>query len=117
VGVAVTSVPVVSKIFADLKILHTRFARLFWRRRPRRHCAVARAGRGHRRRRKSRAQPARHVVPPHGHGRLFRSWPDHRPRIIKRINKARFNVLAKHSPAGYAIAVLLAYCAIAGRSM
>ncbi len=25
---AVTSVPVVSKIFADLKILHTRFARL-----------------------------------------------------------------------------------------
>ena len=28
VGVAVTSVPVVPKIFADLKILHTRFARL-----------------------------------------------------------------------------------------
>jgi Kef-type K+ transport system membrane component KefB len=28
VGVAVTSVPVVSKIFADLHILHTRFARL-----------------------------------------------------------------------------------------
>ncbi len=28
IGVAVTSVPVVSKIFADLKILHTRFARL-----------------------------------------------------------------------------------------
>ena len=28
VGVAVTSVPVISKIFADLKILHTRFARL-----------------------------------------------------------------------------------------
>src|SRR6202158_2568063 len=28
VGVAVTSVPVVSKIFADLKVLHTRFARL-----------------------------------------------------------------------------------------
>ena len=28
VGVAVTSVPVVSKIFADLRILHTRFARL-----------------------------------------------------------------------------------------
>src|SRR3989475_2003920 len=28
VGVAVTSVPVVSRIFADLKILHTRFSRL-----------------------------------------------------------------------------------------
>jgi Kef-type K+ transport system membrane component KefB len=34
--------------------------------------------------------------------------------LIKRINKARFNILATHSPAGYAIAVLLAYCAVAG---
>ena len=36
------------------------------------------------------------------------------PRIVKRINKAQFNVLAKHSPVGYAIAVLFAYCAVAG---
>src|SRR5579859_7012385 len=36
------------------------------------------------------------------------------PRIIKRINKAEFNVLAKNSPVGYAIAVLLAYCVVAG---
>src|SRR4029079_1867690 len=36
------------------------------------------------------------------------------PRIVKRINKARFNVVAKNSPVGYAIAVLLAYCAVAG---
>src|SRR5205814_4728540 len=36
------------------------------------------------------------------------------PRLIKRVNKARFNVLAKQSPVGYAIAVLLAYCAVAG---
>src|SRR5580658_3100331 len=36
------------------------------------------------------------------------------PRLIKRINKARFNVLARHSPVGYAMAVLLAYCALAG---
>src|SRR5207342_931809 len=36
------------------------------------------------------------------------------PRIVKRINKSRFNVIAKHSPAAYAIAVLLAYCAVAG---
>jgi Kef-type K+ transport system membrane component KefB len=36
------------------------------------------------------------------------------PRLIKRINKARFNVLAKHSPTGYAMAVLLTYCAVAG---
>ena len=37
------------------------------------------------------------------------------PRLVKRINKARFNVLARQSPTGYAIAVLLgSYCAIAG---
>jgi Kef-type K+ transport system membrane component KefB len=36
------------------------------------------------------------------------------PRLVKRINKARFNILAQQSPTGYAIAVLLAYCAIAG---
>ncbi len=33
---------------------------------------------------------------------------------MKRINKSRFNVLAKHSPVAYAIAVLLAYCVVAG---
>jgi Kef-type K+ transport system membrane component KefB len=36
------------------------------------------------------------------------------PRIVKRINKSRFNVLAKHSPIAYAIGVLLAYCVVAG---
>jgi Kef-type K+ transport system membrane component KefB len=36
------------------------------------------------------------------------------PRAIKRINKARFNVLAKHSPVAYAMAVLLGYCVVAG---
>jgi Kef-type K+ transport system membrane component KefB len=36
------------------------------------------------------------------------------PRLVKKLNKARFNVVAKQSPVGYAIAVLLAYCAVAG---
>jgi Kef-type K+ transport system membrane component KefB len=36
------------------------------------------------------------------------------PRIVKRINKSRFNVIARHSPVAYALAVLLAYCVIAG---
>jgi hypothetical protein len=36
------------------------------------------------------------------------------PRIVKRINKARFNVVAQQSPVGYALAVLFAYCAVAG---
>jgi hypothetical protein len=36
------------------------------------------------------------------------------PRAIKRINKSRFNVIAKHSPVAYALAVLLGYCVVAG---
>jgi Kef-type K+ transport system membrane component KefB len=36
------------------------------------------------------------------------------PRIVKRINKSRFNVFAKHSPVAYAISVLLGYCVLAG---
>jgi Kef-type K+ transport system membrane component KefB len=36
------------------------------------------------------------------------------PRLIKRLNKAQFNVLARFSPIAYAITILLAYCVIAG---
>jgi len=115
VGVAVTSVPVVSKIFADLKILHTRFARLvlgvavledivLW-------LALAIAT----------AVAEKTVLDARGMSihlittvRFLALGLTIVPRAIKRINKSRFNVLAKHSPVGYAIAVLLAYCAIAG---
>lgn len=115
VAVAVTSVPVVSKIFADLKILHTRFARLvlgvavledivLWL-----ALAVATAMAG------TAALNARsisyHLLATVG---FFLLGLTIVPRIVKRINKARFNVLAKQSPVGYAIAVLLAYCAVAG---
>lgn len=40
--------------------------------------------------------------------------PTSLPRAIKRITEARWNVLAQQSPTGYAIAILLAYCVIAG---
>jgi Kef-type K+ transport system membrane component KefB len=115
VGVAVTSVPVVSKIFADLKILHTRFARLvlgvavledivLWL-----ALAVATATAG------KAALDARamsyHLLATVAFFALGLTLV---PRLIKRINKAQINVLARHSPAGYAIAVLLAYCAVAG---
>ena len=115
VGVAVTSVPVVSKIFADLKILHTRFARLvlgvavledivLWL-----ALAVATAMAG------KAVFDARamsyHLLATIG---FFLLGLTVVPRIVKRINKARFNVLARHSPVGYAIAVLFAYCAVAG---
>src|SRR6201996_3967008 len=115
VGVAVTSVPVVSKIFADLKILHTRFARLvlgvavledivLWL-----ALAIATATAG-----KAALDPRAmswHLAVTVG---FFALGLTVVPRVVKRINKAEFNVMARTSPVGYAIAVLLAYCAVAG---
>src|ERR1700722_13556051 len=103
VGVAVTSVPVVSKIFADLKILHTRFARLvlgvavledivLWL-----ALAVATAMAG-----TAVLQPRQmslHLMATVG---FFALGLTLFPRIIKRINKAQFNFLARYSPPGYA---------------
>lgn len=115
VGVAVTSVPVVSKIFADLKILHTRFARLvlgvavledivLWL-----ALAVATALAGQAA--LNLQQMSRHLI---GTFAFFVLGLTLFPRITKRINKARFNVFAQHSPVGYALAVLLGYCVVAG---
>src|SRR3954466_7771130 len=115
VGVAVTSVPVVSKIFADLDILHTRFARLvlgvavledigLWL-----ALAVATAMAG-----KAALNPramSYHLITTIGFFLLGLSIV---PRIVKRINESRLNVFAKHSPVAYAIAVLFGYCVIAG---
>jgi Kef-type K+ transport system membrane component KefB len=115
VGVAVTSVPVISKIFADLKILHTRFARLvlgvavledivLWA-----ALAIATAAAGtaalH------PGQMAYHLLTTLG---FFALGLTLLPRAVKRFNKSKLNVLAKHSPVGYALAVLLAYCVVAG---
>jgi Kef-type K+ transport system membrane component KefB len=115
VGVAVTSVPVVAKIFADLKILHTRFARLvlgvavledivLWL-----ALAVATALAG-----KTVLNPramSHHLATTIA---FFVLGLTIVPRLVKRINKSRFNVFAKHSPVAYAIAVLLGYCVVAG---
>ena len=115
VGVAVTSVPVASKIFADLKILHTRFARLvlgvavledivLWL-----ALAVATAMAG-----KTALNPRQmsyHLLTTVAFFGLTLTIV---PRIIKRINKSRFNVFAKHSPVAYALAVLLGYWVVAG---
>jgi Kef-type K+ transport system membrane component KefB len=115
VGVAVTSVPVVSKIFADLKILHTRFARLIlgiavledivlWL-----ALAVATALAGATV--LNPRQMSYHLLSTIG---FFVLGLTIVPRIVKRINKSRFNVIAQQSPVGYAIAVLLGYCVVAG---
>ena len=115
VGVAVTSVPVVSKIFADLNILHTRFARLvlgvavledivLWL-----ALAIATAVAG-----KAALNPAKmsyHLIATTG---FFVLGLTIAPRIVKRVNKSRFNLFAQQSPTGYALAVLLTYCVVAG---
>jgi Kef-type K+ transport system membrane component KefB len=107
--------PVVSNIFADLKILHTRFARLvlgvavledivLWL-----ALALATAMAG-----KTTLNPRQmsyHLISTIA---FFALGLTIIPRIIKRSNRAEFNVLAKNSPVGYAIAVLLAYCVVAG---
>jgi Kef-type K+ transport system membrane component KefB len=115
VGVAVTSVPVVSKIFADLKILHTRFARLvlgvavledivLWL-----ALAVATALAG-----KTVLDPRQMSYQLLVTIAFFGLGLTLVPRLIKRLNKSSFNVFAKHSPVAYAIAVLLGYCVVAG---
>jgi Kef-type K+ transport system membrane component KefB len=115
VGVAVTSVPVVSKIFSDLRILHTRFARLvlgvavledivLWL-----ALAVATAAAG-----KGALDPRKlsyHLIATVGYFVLGLTLV---PRVIKRINRAEFNILARSSAVGYVIAILLAYCVVAG---
>jgi Kef-type K+ transport system membrane component KefB len=115
VGIAVTSVPVVSKIFADLKILHTRFARLIlgvavledivlWL-----ALAIATALAG-----KTVLHPKQmsyHLIATVA---FFVLGLTLIPRLVKRLNKSSLNVFAKHAPVAYAIAVLLAYCVVAG---
>lgn len=115
VAVAVTSVPVVSKIFADLGILRTRFARLvlgvavledivLWL-----SLAVATAVAG-----QASLKPRELAIHLLSTIAFFGLGLTLVPRAIKRISKSRFNVIARNSPAGYVMAVLLAYCVVAG---
>jgi K+:H+ antiporter len=115
VAVAVTSVPVISKIFADLKILHTRFARLvlgvavledivLWA-----ALAVATAVAG-----TAVLHPGQMTYHLLSTIAFFVLGLTLLPRAVKRINKSKYNFLARQSPVGYALAVLLAYCVLAG---
>jgi Kef-type K+ transport system membrane component KefB len=115
VGVAVTSVPVVSKIFADLKILHTRFARLIlgvavledivlW-------LVLAIATSLAANTVLNRRAMSIHLAVTVGFFVLGLTLV---PRAIKRINKSKINVFAQQTPVAYAIAVLLGYCVVAG---
>jgi Kef-type K+ transport system membrane component KefB len=114
-AIAVTSVPVVSKIFADLKILHTRFARIvlgvavledivLW-------LALAVATRMASETALDARAMARHLVLTVA---FFALGLRLIPRLVKRVSRSRFNVLAQQAPVAYAIGVLLAYCVVAG---
>ena len=115
VGVAVTSVPVISKIFADLKILHTRFARLvlgvavledivLWL-----ALAVATSVAGTAAFKTK--EMATHLVIEVAFFVLGLTLV---PRLIKRASKSRFNIIARHSPVAYVMSILFLYCVIAG---
>lgn len=115
VGVAVTSVPVVSKIFADLNIMQTRFARIvlgvaviedivLWL-----ALAIATSLAA-----KAALDPRQMSVHLAITVAYFALGVTVAPKLIRRINKANWNALVRQSPTGYAIAVLLAYCVVAG---
>jgi Kef-type K+ transport system membrane component KefB len=118
IAVAVTSIPVISRIFWDLKIMHTRFVSLIlgsavledialWT-----VLAVATALAG------TATLAQQHVVS---------SVTEHvgvsfiymmvalvmAPKLLERFANSRWNFLLKASPIGYLACVLFAYCAIA----
>jgi Kef-type K+ transport system membrane component KefB len=115
IAVAVTSIPVISRIFFDLKILHTRFARLvlgvavledigLWA-----VLAVATALAG------SAGLPQKRIAI---HILLtllyFAAGLTLAPRAMKRISKSRFNVLANNSPVSFTLLIVFSYVAVAG---
>lgn len=114
IAMAVTSIPVISKILHDLDIMHTRFARLIlgvavmedivlWA-----VLAIATALA------KAGSIP-HHKIVVHVAACIayFGIGLTIMPRLLRRLSETRLNVLAKASPIGYVIVVLLAYAAVA----
>jgi Kef-type K+ transport system membrane component KefB len=117
IAIAVTSIPVISRIFYDLRILHTRFARLvlgvavledivLW---AVLGIATALAKSGAIPRREIANHVAATIV-------FFVAGLVLMPRLLRRINTARWNVLSTASPAGYLVLVLFLYSAVASAS-
>jgi len=115
IAVAVTSIPVISRIFFDLKILHTRFARLvlgvavledigLWA-----VLAIATALA------KSTGTPKQQIAI---HIAItlvyFALGLTLAPRAMKRISKSRFNMLANNSPVTFTLLIVFSYVAVAG---
>jgi Kef-type K+ transport system membrane component KefB len=115
IAVAVTSIPVISRIFLDLKILHTRFARLvlgvavledigLWA-----VLAVATALAG-------AAGAPKQAIAVHIAFTLlyFALGLTLAPRAVKWISKSRFNLLANNSPVTFTLLIVFSYVAVAG---
>ncbi|MBV9075142.1 MAG: cation:proton antiporter [Acidobacteria bacterium] len=114
IGTAVTSIPVISRIFHDLRILHTRFAKLIlgvavmedvvlWA-----VLAVATALA------ESKALPT-HVIAQRIALTLlyFVAGLVLFPRLARRLHAAKWNVFARHSMTAYLIILLFAYVGLA----
>src|SRR5947209_2592939 len=115
IAVAVTSIPVISRIFFDLKILHTRFARLvlgvavledigLWAVLA---VATALAESGN----SPRTNIATHIIVTLVYFGLGLTLV---PRALKRISKSRFNLLAINSPVTFTLLIAFGYVAVAG---
>lgn len=114
IGCAVTSIPVISRIFHDLRILHTRFAKLIlgvavmedvvlWA-----VLAIATALA------ESKALPASAIAQRIALTLIyFAAGLILFPRIARRIHESRWNVFARHSATAYLILLLFAYVALA----
>jgi Kef-type K+ transport system membrane component KefB len=114
IALAVTSIPVIAKIFHDLGILHTRFARLvlgiavmedivLWG-----LLAIATALAA------SATLPAVSVAMKTTAAVAFFTLGLTRvPRLMRATTRASWNVLARHAPVAYLMAVLFAYTALA----
>src|SRR5579864_926877 len=115
IAVAVTSIPVISRIFFDLKILHTRFARLvlgvavfedivLWA-----VLAVATTLA------ESSTLPQKKIAVHISVTLLYFLFGlTLAPRALKRISKSRFNLLAVNSPVTFALLIAFGYVAVAG---
>jgi K+:H+ antiporter len=114
IAVAVTSIPVIAKIFHDLEILHTRFARLIlsvavaedivlWG-----ILAIATALAG------AVALPAGRVVADTAAAIVFFALGlTVLPPLVRGLTRARWNIFARDTPVAYLVAVLFAYTAVA----
>lgn len=114
IAVAVTSIPVISKIFFDLKILHTRFAKLvlgvavledigLWA-----VLAIATALA------RNAAAPTGYIAQEIGITLAYFGFGlVLAPRLLKRVHKARWNVLGMQSPEAYLLVMAMGYVGLA----